>query len=159
MNKRALLKKVLSKLQEEVESYARAARAAHAEATDPQSKAENKYDTRGLEAAYLAGAQSRQAAETQNALEAFQKMALKEFKPTDAIELSAFVEVETRGDRMYFFIGPSKGGLEIDHNKQEVTVITPQAPLGEQLVGRKAGDRFKWGAGPGAAEYKIVAVE
>lgn len=159
MNKRALLKKVLSKLQEEVESYARAARAAHAEATDPQSKAENKYDTRGLEAAYLAGAQSRQAAETQNAIEAFQKMALKEFKPTDAIDLSAFVEVETRGDRMYFFIGPSKGGLEIDHNKQEVTVITPQAPLGEQLVGRKAGDRFKWGAGPGAAEYKIVSVE
>lgn len=154
MNKRALLKKVLSKLQDEVESYARAARAAHAEATDPQSKAENKYDTRGLEAAYLAGAQSRQAAETQNAIEAFQKMALKEFKPTDAIDLSAFVEVETRGDRMYFFIGPSKGGLEIDHNKQEVTVITPQAPLGEQLVGRKAGDRFKWGA----AEYKVVSV-
>lgn len=158
MNKRALLKKILSKLQDEVESYARAARAAHAEATDPQSKAENKYDTRGLEAAYLAGAQSRQAAETQNAIEAFQKMALKEFKPTDPVDLSAFVEVETRGDRMYFFIGPSKGGLEIDHNKQEVTVITPQAPLGEQLVGRKAGDRFKWGAGPGAAEYKIVSV-
>lgn len=158
MNKRALLKKILSKLQDELESYTRAARAAHAEATDPQSKAENKYDTRGLEAAYLAGAQSRQAAETQNAIEAFQKMALKEFKPTDAIDLSAFVELETRGDRMYFFIGPSKGGLEIDHNKQEVTVITPQAPLGEQLVGRKAGDRFKWGAGPGAAEYKIVSV-
>lgn len=158
MNKRALLKKILSKLQDELESYTRAARAAHAEATDPQSKAENKYDTRGLEAAYLAGAQSRQAAETQNAIEAFQKMALKEFKPTDPIDLSAFVEVETRGDQMYFFIGPSKGGLEIDHSNKEVTVITPQAPLGEQLVGRKAGDRFKWGAGPGAAEYKIVSV-
>lgn len=156
MNKRALLKKILSQLEAGLESYSRAARAAHAEATDPQSKAENKYDTRGLEAAYLAGAQSRQAAETQNAIEAFQKLALKEFKAGEAIDLSAFVEVETRGDRMHFFIGPSKGGLEIEHNNKEVTVITPQAPLGEQLVGRKAGDRFKWGAG--AAEYKIVSV-
>ncbi|MBK7999493.1 MAG: GreA/GreB family elongation factor [Verrucomicrobia bacterium] len=159
MNKRALLKKIISQIEEELESYTRAARAAHAEATDPQNKAENKYDTRGLEAAYLAGAQSRQAAETQNAIESFQKLALKEFKAGELIDLSAFVEVETRGERMFFFVGPSKGGLEVDHNNKEVTVITPQAPLGQQLVGRKSGDRFKWGAGPGASEYKIVAVE
>lgn len=158
MNKRALLKKIISQLHDELESYSRAARAAHAEATDPQSKAENKYDTRGLEAAYLAGAQSRQAAETQNAIDAFQKLALKEFQDDEPIDLSAFVEVETRGERMRFFIGPSKGGLEVEHNNKEVTVITPQAPLGQELVGRKAGDRFKWGAGPGASEYKIVAV-
>jgi len=158
VNKRALLKKILSQLEDELESYSRAARAAHAEATDPQSKAENKYDTRGLEAAYLAGAQSRQAAETQNAIEAFGKLALKEFKAGDLIDLSAFVEVEMRGERMYFFIGPSKGGLEVDHNNKEVTVITPQAPLGQELVGRKNGERFKWGAGASAVEYKIVSV-
>lgn len=158
MNKRALLKKIISQLHDELESYARAARAAHAEATDPQSKAENKYDTRGLEAAYLAGAQSRQAAETQTAIEAFQKLALKDFRAGEPIDLSAFVEVETRGERMWFFVGPSKGGLEVEHNSKEVVVITPQAPLGQELVGRKSGDRFKWGAGAGASEYKIVAV-
>ena len=60
MNKRALVKKIIAQLQKELESYTRAARTAHAEATDPQNKAENKYDTRGLESAYLASAQSRQ---------------------------------------------------------------------------------------------------
>src|SRR5262245_40555017 len=99
VNKRALLKKIIAQLHDELESFARAARAAHAEATDPQSKAENKYDTRGLEAAYLAGAQSRQAAETQNAIETFQKLALKEFKPGEPAELSAVVEVESHGER------------------------------------------------------------
>ncbi len=158
MNKRALLKKIIAQLHEELESYSKAARSAHAEATDPQNKAENKYDTRGLEAAYLAGAQSRQAAETQNAIEAFEKLALKVFKTTDEIDLTAFVEVESGKERMYFFVAPCKGGLEVQHNNKEVLVITPQAPLGQQLVGRKSGEKFKWGNGALASEYHINEV-
>jgi transcription elongation GreA/GreB family factor len=158
VNKSVLLKKILAALRDEMESYTRAAKAAHAEATDPQSKAENKYDTRGLEAAYLAGAQSRQAAETMAAIEAFEKLVMRSFKPTDEIDLSALVEVETRGERMAFFIAPSKGGLEVMVNKTEITLITPQAPLGQLMVGRKSGERFKFGAGAGAAEYRIVSV-
>lgn len=159
MNKRALLSKILDQLQTELRSYARAARAAHAEATDPQSKAENKYDTRGLEAAYLAGAQSRQAAETQSAIEAFEKLALKDFTAGDAIDLSALVEIEAAGERSFFFLGPCKGGLEVEHGGKEVTVITTQAPLGQQLTGRKTGERFKWGTGPLARDYCIIAVQ
>lgn len=159
MNKRALVKKILSLLQDELASYARAAKAAHAEATHEQNKAENKYDTRGLEAAYLAGAQSRQAAECQAAMEAFEKLTLRTFQPADPIELTALVEVEARGERSLFFIGPSKGGLEVPQRGQEILVLTPQAPLGQQLLGRKTGDRFKWGDGAGAVEYKIVSVE
>ena len=158
MNKRALLKKILAQLQAELESYAKAAKAAHAEATDPQSKAENKYDTRGLEAAYLAGAQSRQAAEAQLAIEKFEKLVLKDFSASTAIELSAIVEVEAHRERSFFFIGPCKGGLEVQQNGKEILILTPQAPLGQQLIGRKAGDSFKWGDGAAAAEYRIVSV-
>ena len=68
------------------------------------------------------------------------------------------MEVETRGERMFFFVGPCKGGLEVQHGGQEVVVITPQAPLGQQLVGRKTGDRFKWDTGAAALEYRINAV-
>ena len=158
MNKRALVKKILAQIEAEVESYAKAAKAAHAEATHEQNKAENKYDTRGLEAAYLAGAQSRQAAVAQQAIEDFTKLALKDFTNVDAIDLTALVELESKGERSVFFIGPCKGGLEIQQNGREVLVITPQAPLGQQLVGRKQGDRFKWGEGRFAADYRITAV-
>lgn len=158
MNKTTLVRKIIVALHDEVDSYARAARAAHAEATDPQSKAENKYDTRGLEAAYLASAQSRQAAETQAAIETFEKLAVKTFKATDAIDLSALVELEARGERTSFFIAPCKGGLEVRVGKIEVMVITPQAPLGQQMVGRKCGEKFKWGSGAAAVDYKIAAV-
>jgi hypothetical protein len=48
-------------------------------------------------------------------------------------------------------------GQRFQHGGQEVVVITPQAPLGQQLVGRKSGDRFKWGTGAAALEYRIIA--
>ena len=58
MNKRAILKKITDKLIGELEVYFRAAEYARDEATHEQNKAENKYDTRGLEASYLARGQS-----------------------------------------------------------------------------------------------------
>jgi len=157
MNKRALVRKIIAQLEAEVESYLKAAKAAHSEATHEQNKPENKYDTRGLEAAYLAGAQARQAADARQAIEKFEKLVLKDF-PATPIDLSALVEVETRGEQSYFFVGPCKGGLELRHSGREILVLTPQAPLGQQLVGRKAGDSFKWGEGAAAAEYRIISV-
>ena len=59
MNKRLLLKEIVTSLEETLALLEKAARASHAEATHESSKAENKYDTRGLEAAYLAGGQAR----------------------------------------------------------------------------------------------------
>ena len=114
--------------------------------------------TRGLEAAYLAGAQSRQAAVAQQAIEDFTKLSLKDFSATDPIDLTALVELESKGERSLFFIGPCKGGLEIQQNGCDVLVLTPQAPLGQQLVGRKQGDRFKWGEGRFATECRIIGV-
>ena len=55
-------------------------------------------------------------------------------------------------------MGPCKGGLEVQQNGREVLILTPQAPLGQQLIGRKAGDRFKWGTGASATDYCIVSV-
>jgi hypothetical protein len=74
MNKRALIKKIIGRLTEELGIYFRAARASRTEATHESSKAENKYDTRGLEASCLAHGQSKQAAELQAVIAAFEKL-------------------------------------------------------------------------------------
>ena len=68
VDKKALIGKIIEQLTAELELFAKAARASHAEATHEQSKAESKYDTRGLEASYLARGQSRQLAETEQAI-------------------------------------------------------------------------------------------
>ena len=159
MNKRTLIEKIIAQLTEEAESYARSARAAQAEATDEQSKAENKYDTRGLEASYLAHGQSRQAAEVEEAIGQFRGMALREFGAKDAIDLGALVELDGKGGGTRYFIGPRAGGTEIVHGGKSVLVITPQSPLGRQLIGARAGDRLKIEIGGMRSDYRVAAVE
>src|SRR5947209_3513864 len=133
MNKRLLLKEIVASLNENLAVLEKAARASHAEATHESSKAENKYDTRGLEAAYLAGGQARQARELLEDIKAYRALQMKEFGATDPIELSALVELETQGTSGRYFIGPRSGGLEIDYKGVEIIVLTPQSPLGHQL--------------------------
>ena len=156
--KQALVKKIVTALTAELGRYAKAARAAHAEATDPQSKAEHKYDTRGLEAAYLAGGQARKVAEVEDSIVQFQKLKLLEFTEQMPIDLSALVLVELRGGANWYFVGPRAGGLELVHDKEEITVITPLSPLGEQLMEKTQGAKFKFGAGRDATDARIVEV-
>ena len=158
MNKRALVAKIIAQLDAELEGYAKSARSAHAEATDPQSKAENKYDTRGLEASYLAHGQSRQVAETAQARQQFVELQLQEFGPRDPIDLSALVELEGEGACMLYFIGPRAGGAEISLEKRTVLVLTPQSPLGRQLIDRKSGECLQVEMGGTRRDYRIVSV-
>ncbi len=159
MNKRALIKKILAQLTAELEVYFRAAHAAHAEATHEQNKAENKYDTRGLEASYLARGQSRQAMETKAAIAAFEKLVPRKFGAGDPVDLGALVEVEQRSERTLYFIGPKAGGTEVVHAGREILVITPQSPLGAQLQGKKTGERLWLELGGAHDAYQILTVE
>ena len=143
MNKNAILQQIIAHLDKELESYARSARAAHAEATDEQNKAENKYDTRGLEASYLARGQSRQAAETLEARQQFEMLSPRAFGPKEPIDLGALVEVQTGTEKAWYFIGPRAGGTEVIENGESVLVLTPQSPLGRQLIGKKQGERLQ----------------
>jgi hypothetical protein len=83
VNKAALLKKIMAELTAQLERYAGAASTARAEAIDEENQAEDKYDTRGLEASYLAAGQSRQMAETAEALQKFGRA------PTGAVHAGA----------------------------------------------------------------------
>ena len=143
MTKSALLKAIVAALQAELDTFNRAANAARAEATDPQSRAENKYDTRGLEASYLAAGQARQVAELETAIGAFMAMPGRKFAPAEPIGLGALVELERGSERTLYFLGPAAGGTEVTVAKRAVLVITPQSPLGGQLQGRKQGDRLE----------------
>ena len=158
MNKPALIKKIIAQLTGELESFAKAARAAHAEATHESSKAENKYDTRGLEASYLAQGQSKQAAEVAQAIEDFQALPARTFAAGEGIEVGALVELKSKSESAFYFVGPRAGGTEVRHEKTEVLVITPQSPLGQQLAGRKQGAQVKLQIAGANSDFRIASV-
>jgi transcription elongation GreA/GreB family factor len=158
MKKSDLLKRIIEALHDSLAVLEKAARAAHAEATHESSKAENKYDTRGLEAAYLAGGQARQAKEILESIKVYGSLSLREFGTADPIDLSALVELETAGEVGTYFIGPRSGGLEVSYKGAEIMVITPHSPLGQQLMGKKTGQRWTTNFNGSRMNYRIVSV-
>ena len=152
MNKRLVVKKIIGALEEKLEVLARAAHASHLEATHESSKAESKYDTRGLEASYLAGGQARQAREILEAIKQYQALPVREFGPDDAIDIGALVKLQTNTTASWFFLGPRSGGLEVEFDGEEITVVTPQSPVGQNMMGKTVGQ--KWTAKVGGANVK-----
>lgn len=158
VKKRKLIQAVIDQLRADLQLYHRAAIAARAEATHEQSKAENKYDTRGLEASYLARGQSRQVAEIEGAIEKFQKIVLREFTLCEPIDVGAVVELTSGKEKNFYFIGPRAGGTEIVFEKKEMLVITPESPLGSQLIGKKQGEKHRFEIGGLKQEFTISAI-
>ena len=158
MKKVPLIKLIVASLTKSLGVLEKAARASHEEATHESSKAESKYDTRGLEAAYLAGGQARQAKEIQDSMKAYEALVTKDFGPGEAIEMTALVELDADGTHSAYFIGPKSGGLEIEHRRKQIMVITPQSPLGQNLMGRKAEQRWVTKLGGATVKYQIVLV-
>ena len=155
MDKRLLQQQVCRRLADDLTLLLAAAEDARQAATHEESKAENKYDTRGLEASYLARGQSRQAAEIESAVLLFRGLATKRFAESDPIDIGALVELKGRRARAFYFMGPKAGGTEVEHAGEEITVITPPSPLGGQLMGKKVGDRVKM---PSGEEFKVASV-
>ena len=155
VQKRDLLDRIVARLQSELALLTTAALATHAEATDEENKAEDKYDTRGLEASYLAHGQSKAAEEAAQAVAQFEALALRDFVIPEPISLGALVTLE--GGARYF-MGPRAGGTEIEFEGKTVMVITPQSPLGRQLLGRKQGDAVTLELGGRRTTSRITAV-
>jgi hypothetical protein len=138
--KSALLEQIRSELRVRLDRLSKAALEAHAAATDPGSKAEGKYDTRSLEASYLAVGQAKQVDELSEARRIFEALALPDFSMDDAIDAGALVEVEIAGASSFFLLVPASGGLLVSHQGLEITLLTPASPLYQKLLGLRVGD-------------------
>ncbi len=159
MNKRALIKKIVAKLTEELQVYFRAAQFSRAEATHESSKAESKYDTRGLEASYLARGPvqtSRRARSRHHRIRKAARQNVRRERPP--LIWARSWNWRPDGESTFYFLGPRAGGTEILHDKKEILVITPQSPLGEQLMGKKSGDQPQLLLGGRKQAAKILKV-
>ena len=158
MEKKVIFASIIQVLEQEAAVLTTAAHTSFADATDEESRAESKYDTRSLETSYLASGQARMAVEAQTALTRFKNLPIQIFGPDAAIALSALVEVKTERDSCYYFLGPSSGGTEVSYEGKTVMVLTPESPVGKALLGKKMGDAFSVSIGRNQEHFTIVRV-
>jgi hypothetical protein len=135
-----LLDHIRTELRTRLERLSKAAFEAHAAATDPGSKAEGKYDTRSLEASYLAAGQARQVDELAESVRIFETLSLPHFLPDAEIDAGALVEADLNGESTRFLLVPTCGGMVIEHDGVEITLLTPESALYRKLLGMRGGE-------------------
>ena len=154
-----LVAQIQKHLETELVALETALRAAEDAATHEESKPENKYDTRGLEASYLAGAQRGRAAELRGMLDLLGRTRLKVLSEADALTPTALVELECEGVRGFYLLAAVGAGAALSLDGQAVLAITPASPLGRALLGKHVGDVVTIKVPQGAKDYEIMAVE
>ncbi len=141
MNKPAIVASLREQLKSQYQRAIKALEGAHEAATGDDTKAEGKYDTRGLEASYLAAGQANLAEELTAAVNLLKSYEFPDFDIDDPIEAGALIEADLAGDLVFYLLAPAGGGLTCETDEGDtVTVLGPAAPLRAQLLGRATGD-------------------
>lgn len=159
MNKQALLNQFVNLIQADLEVAKKAALHAYEAAIHEESKPEDPYDTRGLEASYLAGAQSNRAAELEELLAIYRNVDIKEFSKKDIIASTAVIELHSEeGKQTFCLMMPKGGGMSVKFDDKQIQVVTPQSPLGRAMLGKLVGDDIDVRVQNAVREYEIIKV-
>lgn len=154
MDKTTLNQRLLAQLENDLHRLHAANADASAGATHSESRAETKWDTCGLEASYLARGHARQFQALAEQVHEFKALSVLSFRDAP-IDVGALVEVTQGGATLLFYLLPCGGGTELIVDEREVTVITPESPVGSALMGARPGDEYSFGAGRKGVVLKV----
>ncbi|MFY9460736.1 GreA/GreB family elongation factor [Aquabacterium commune] len=159
MDKHWLQQQVLERLAEDLLQVEQAARAAHETATHEENIAENKYDTLGLEAAYLATGQARRAEAIRQAMAHWRQFRPRAYDARQGIQLGALVCLIGADDQQQqLFLGPDGGSMQLVCGAQRVQVISCEAPLGKAMLGKCEGDEVSLPGAPARQQLEVLWV-
>lgn len=159
MNKPRVLQRIIETLEIDLDVAIRAAQTAYETATHEENIAENKYDTLGLEASYLAAGQARRVEEIRQSLTQYRNLTLKPFDELRGIQSGDLIVLESAsGVARQLFLGPDAAGLKVSVDEGLVTVITARAPLGQTLLGKFDGDEVEIVVNGSRQSFEIVQV-
>jgi hypothetical protein len=159
MDKADVYKAIQSALLNRFETAKWAAKQAHDAATNEESVAENKYDTFGLEASYLAHGQSQRVIECERDWLRFQKVEVVDSETINLWCLVKLVSCDLVSPVIkYFFISPCAGGLSVEVDGCIIYLVTPSSPVGKKLIGKATEEEIELSQNGQRIMYEIELV-
>ncbi|WP_120970952.1 GreA/GreB family elongation factor [Comamonas sp. lk] len=160
MDKLLLQQQVLERLAEDLLQAEQAVRVAHETATHEENIAENKYDTLGLEAAYLASGQARRAEAIRQAMVNWRQFRPLPYSVSKGIQIGALVCLVGSDDRQQqIFLGPDGGSMKLVCGAELVQVISSQTPLGRAMLGKCEGDEVSIQVASIRQQFEVLWVQ
>lgn len=157
MNKAHVIEHLKFALEAQLTTAKVAAKTAHDTATHEENIAENKYDTLGLEAAYLAQGQAQRVNDCYKSMELFKPIFNQPASSKIAIGSLVCLE-DTNEQQKWFYLGPSAGGLTVEVKGLTIAVVTPGAPLGKLLLNKQIDDGISLTIADVKHDYDIVEI-
>lgn len=155
--KKEILGELISRARIELVGLEASAKSNRDFATDPEFKAESKYDTRGLEASYLASAEAKRVEELKLEIQILEEVDIDQSKKLGEISIGALVELEHSNQKRKYFLIPTAGGTVVNVSGEAVLVVSVFSPIGDALMGLKAGDDFDVETPKETRNYQVLS--
>lgn len=157
--KKFILNELLKRTREELALLESSAKANHNFATDQEFKAESKYDTRALEASYLASAEAKRVEELKLEIQILEEVDLEQSHKLGEISIGALVELLHKDQKRFYFLIPTAGGTMLKVEDEAVLVVSVFSPIGDALLGLKQGDEFEVETPKETRHYEVVSFQ
>jgi transcription elongation GreA/GreB family factor len=141
--KQELLNDLIGIKKEEMHNLEAAAKANKDFATDQEFKAESKYDTRSLEAGYLASAELSRVEDLKLEIQMLEEVDLNLATRSQEICIGSLVELRHKDQERSYFLIPTSGGTLLKVGEKAVLVVSVFSPLGDALLGLSKGAEFE----------------
>lgn len=159
IDKARVLDALRARLAENLDELLAAQRTVQHGAVHEENRQEHAKDTRAIEQTYLARGLAERVEDLTDAVRRMAALSIETYGDDDAVGLTALVVLEDEdGDEDVYFVAPFGGGERLDIDGLRVQVLTPQAPLGRAIVGRRTGDEVRLQLPGGTRLASVVAV-
>jgi len=157
LDKRKILKELTNKAKKELKAAQEAYNSSHQHVTDEDLKSEGKYDTRSVEAGYLASAQKGRVEERQLEIQLLDEIVLDH--DPQHIGVGSLVELLHNNQKRLYFISSTSGGTPLLIDGTPILVISAFSPIGEQAIGLEKGESFEVVLDNGQTrEYEVISI-
>jgi len=156
--KKKIIEELLLKVRAELAALESASRSAKAYVTDGDIKSDGKYDTRGIEAGYLAGAQEKRVEELKLELQMLEEIPIRDFSKNEEVGIGSLVDLTFKGQTRRYFIAPTAGGTMLNIDETPILVISTFSPIGDAVFGTTLGEEFELETPQELRRYKVESI-
>ena len=145
-----------NKLKNELQAIADIAENSKKEATHSDMKPESKYDTRAIEASYLAGAQAKRVFEIIRDLDELQSLEIE--KTHEQASIGSVLTLDYNNFESHYFISPTTGGFFVQIENKSYMILGINSPIAQASIGLQAGESFEVETPKEIREYTITGL-
>jgi transcription elongation GreA/GreB family factor len=159
MKKQKIIKELLNIANSRLEETVQSAKSANSFKSSGDMKQEGKYDTRAIEAGYLADAQNLRVEELKQEIQLLESIQIQQISQKTPISIGSLVKLKFTEKIQTYFISSTAGGPLLSIDSTPVLIVSAFSPIGAKVIGLNQGDEFELKTPKANRHYKVISVE